>query len=375
MSDNWDRYYSPTSVAEMPVFYTALAVSLTNIPIIGYAIYNRDYLPIKSKNVWIVAGIGLGSTIFNVSFNILNGMMGFEGVLGYCRFWTAWMMSTLGLGLFLSPMNMRLIIYYRVFVTRRTHSYTHFTVAKFLRRYWPLFVLWMPVVASSIVASVLPAHKTVQLVVDHGLNTCHNNFSFLYFIFAYFAAQVLVAWGLYLRMRKIAKAFNEFRLALWTLLIFTAIFVLNLAVMLAQGTVYPWGRIFLAFANMVLFNSYFWTILGPPIYGHIFRREATLRRFMDDMHEDGILAQQAHIGSAHKHLYGVEDGTNSYVKQSDLGTSAHAPYSQMPTAVNPMESSTGTDQYSPYMQRLASTSTTSISTVDAAAQSRGRLIL
>ncbi|KAJ1930783.1 hypothetical protein FBU59_006940, partial [Linderina macrospora] len=187
---------------------------------------------------------------------------------------------------------------------------------------------------------------------------------------------VIVAWALYLRMRKIAKAFNEFRLALWTLLIFTAIFVLNLAVMLAQGTVYPWGRIFLAFANMILFNSYFWTILGPPIFGHMFRRDATLRRFMNDMHEDGILAQQAHIGNAHKYLYGVEDGTDSYIKQSNASTTAQTTYSQMSAAAGKnTENGNSADQYSPYMQRLASVSTTSINTVDAAAQSRGRLIL
>ncbi|KAI8325054.1 hypothetical protein GQ54DRAFT_308652, partial [Martensiomyces pterosporus] len=111
-------------------------------------------------------------------------------------------------------------------------------------------------------------------------------------------------------------AFNEFRLALATLLIFTSILVANIVISCIGGTVHSWGRILLAVLNTAFFNSYFWLILGPPIYSHIFNREKTLRTFLDDMHHDGLMAQQNSLGNAHKHLYGVDEPTDTYVQAS-----------------------------------------------------------
>ncbi|ORX70867.1 hypothetical protein DL89DRAFT_315548 [Linderina pennispora] len=370
MSDNWEYIYVRTSSAEMPVFYATMGMCLLNVPVVGYAIYNRNYLPIKSKNVWISAGMGLGMTMFCVSFNIISGMIGFEGALGMCRFWTTWMMTVFGLALFQSLINMRLIVYYRVFITQQTHSYKQFTIRKFLRRYWPFFAMWLPMVITAIVAFILPARLTVELVVDHGLNACHNNFSFLYFIIAYIVAQDIVAWVLYFRMRSVAKAFNEFKLALGTIVLFTAFVVLITALMVSQALVYSWGRIFIAFSNAILLNSYFLLILCPPIYGHMFKREECMRRFMDEMHQDGIVAQQARIGNAHKQLYGIEEGTDSYLKQSNASEGVHATYGQMPSNERHVESGDSTIQYSAYMQQLTSVSSTSISISRTDGQSR-----
>ncbi|KAJ1956038.1 hypothetical protein GGI12_005414 [Dipsacomyces acuminosporus] len=317
ISAKWDHIYVPPTNTEKALFYVALALNLTNFLLIIYAIINRKYLPIKSKQVWITAGIGIGSTIFNISYNVVSGMVGYEGWLSYCRLWTGWFQVTLGLGIFQSLINMRLIIYYRVFNTRKTHAYSRFTVRKFLRRFWPFFVLWFPSLLSTIMIYALPDTFSARSVRDDGVLTCDFNFNYLYWVFSYYAAQVIISWVLYFRMRGVAKAFNEFRTALATIVIFTLIFLANVIINCVGGTIHMWGRVALAFINMVLFNSYFWLILGPPVFGHIFSRESTYRRFLDDMHQDGLIAQEVHLGNGHKQLYGVTVSTDNYVQTSE----------------------------------------------------------
>ncbi|KAJ1963939.1 hypothetical protein GGI12_001737 [Dipsacomyces acuminosporus] len=312
----WDTIYVPHKQSEVALFYTVAAINLLSIPIIVYSFYYRSYLPIKAKNVWISAGIGIGSLVYNFAYNVTLGMVGYGGWYQPCRLWSAWLMFTFGMGVVLSFISLRLIFYYRIFITRRTHIHDRFTMWGFCRRWWPFFALWAPTLLSSIVAQALPASFSIRSIVDHGIRTCDFNFNYLYWVFAYFAAQMLVAWGLYFRMRKIAKAFNEFRTAIWTLILYTIVLVSNIGINCAGGTVHTWGRITLCLINTIMFNMHYWMITLPPIFGHIFRREETLKRFIDEMHEDGLVAKQARLGNAHNHLYGFKKGEEGYMDTS-----------------------------------------------------------
>ncbi|KAI8322057.1 hypothetical protein GQ54DRAFT_297591 [Martensiomyces pterosporus] len=272
----WDTIYVPSENLEYILFYLMAAINMVNVPIIIYSVIYRSYLPIKTKNVWITTGIGIGGIIFNFSFNVSIGMIGYKGWYEPCRLW----------------------------------------IMKFLRRWWPFFALWFPTLLSSILVQALPDTWSIRSILDHGTRTCDFNFNYLYWVFVYFGVQILIAWGFYFRMRSIAKAFNEFRMAIWTLLFFTVVLLCDIIINCMKGSVYSWGRITLCLVNTILFNMHFWLILGPPIYGHIFKREETLKKFLAEMHEDGLLAQRAHLGNAHMQLYGVEDATDTYIETS-----------------------------------------------------------
>ncbi|KAJ1963940.1 hypothetical protein GGI12_001738 [Dipsacomyces acuminosporus] len=315
-SQGWNTIYIPSIHAEHVVFYVSLGINLTNVLFIVYAIWFRSYPPIKAKHVWITAGIGVGSTIFNLSFNVISGMVGYHGWLSHCRIWGGWLMMTFGLGLFLSFLNMRLVIHYRVFITRHTCNYKQFTTRNFVRCWWPIFALWFPSLLSSVLICALPDMHSLKSVLDNGVRTCDFNYRYLYWVFVYFGVQVIISWVLYFRMRHIAKAFNEFRLALATLLIFTAILAINVILACTGAEVQSWGRIVVAWCNTVLFNSYFWMLLGPPVVGHMFWREETQRKFLDKMYEDGLIAREAQLGNIHQDLYGVEQGSDAYIKAS-----------------------------------------------------------
>ncbi|KAJ2889336.1 hypothetical protein IWW38_004775, partial [Coemansia aciculifera] len=142
---------------------------------------------------------------------------------------------------------------------------------------------------------------------DHGLRACDFSEGYLYWIYVYFLVQIILSWVLYLRMRKVAKAFNGFRMAIWTLVIFTSALLINMVINIIEGSNYPWGRITIALANMILINGYLWLILGIPVVGHLFRREQTMRTFINNLHKDSLVAQQTRMHGMQSQLYGMSD--------------------------------------------------------------------
>ncbi|KAJ1798109.1 hypothetical protein LPJ59_002712 [Coemansia sp. RSA 2399] len=258
-------------------------------------------------HVGITACIGMGSIIFNISNNLVQGMAKYNGFLGVCKFWGAWVIMTFGVGLFLPAINMRFVLFHRIFVTGNTYIRSRFSAFNFFRRFWPFFALWAPSAISSIVITALPGPRGAWLLKDHGLSACDFSHGYLYWIYAYFAAQLVLSWILYFRMRSVAQAFNGFRIAIWTLIIFTITLVINMVINIVQGSNSSWGRIVIALCNMVFFNGYIWFILGVPVLGHMFWREQNMRTFMNSLHKDALIAQQTRAFGLESQAYGASE--------------------------------------------------------------------
>ncbi|ORX74281.1 hypothetical protein DL89DRAFT_289878 [Linderina pennispora] len=302
--------YHIATNAEKAIFYVTLGIDLINVFLIAFAIIHRSYLPIKCKQVFLTSGIAIGSMVFSVSFSLADGMVGFYGIGRHCFFWVGWMLTCCGLGIFLSFMNMRLVVYYRVFITRKTYRSKRCDLRLFVLHWWPLVVFWLPAFIIVTIGQLLPETQTARIVIaDDGTLAYKYNYPYLSAAYTYFAVMIIIAWAMYFRMRSVAKAFNEFRMAVWTLSLFTLLLVLNIGIMVPNGMSQLWGRVMLAFCNTILLNSYTWLILGKPIFGHMFRRKEMLRDHLETMYTDGIVAQQAHMRNLHKQLYGVEDSS------------------------------------------------------------------
>ncbi|KAJ2746279.1 hypothetical protein GGI20_001480 [Coemansia sp. BCRC 34301] len=305
--DTAQSIFAEPTTAETIVFFISLGVNLSSLFLIAYAIWFRAYPPMRAQHVGITVSIGIGGIIFNVANNLVQGMARYDGVLGLCKLWAGWVLVTFGLGVFLSSLNMRLVLFYRVFVTGNTYNRSKFSILNFFRRYWPLLAMWVPSFISSIIVSSLKGPRGAWLLEDHGLRACDISEEYLYAIYAYFAAQIVLSWVLYFRMRKVAKAFNGFRMAVWTVAIFTAILLISMVINIIKGSNYPWGRIVIALCNMFLINGYLWLILGVPVVGHMFWREQTMRNFMNNLHKDSLIAQQTRAHGMHTQLYGMSD--------------------------------------------------------------------
>ncbi|KAJ1742751.1 hypothetical protein H4R22_000549 [Coemansia sp. RSA 1290] len=303
--DTAQSIFVPPTTAETVVFFITLVVNLLNFLPIFYALIYRKFPPMRAQHVGITVSIGTGGIIFNISYNLVQGMAKYNGVLGVCKLWGAWVMFTLGLGIVMSAINMRLVLFYRVFVTGNSYNRSSSVVKNFLRRFWPFFALWLPTIISSIVISALPGPRGAWLLEDHGLRACDFSYGYTYWIYAYFAAQIILSWVLYFRMRRVAQAFNGFRMAIWTLLIFTAILISSMVINIIKGSNSSWGRIVIALLNMVMMTIYIWLIFGPPVIGHIFWREQTMRNFMNSLHKDALIAQQTRAVGLQSQMYGA----------------------------------------------------------------------
>ncbi|ORX70873.1 hypothetical protein DL89DRAFT_315556 [Linderina pennispora] len=232
-------------------------------------------------------------------------MAGYEGIFSHCKLWSAWMMLALGLGVMLPAMVLRLILYYRVFILKSSGTGQDNILVKHARVYWPFYILWSPLLCACIVAEILPGNQTIDYVDIGGAHVCMMAPAMSYFVISYYCFLALLACALYIRMRSVAKVFNEFKLGLWIVATFLINCTLDLAVVFTGSAKFAWGRIVPTILYLLTYNGYFWLIIGPPIFNHIFRREAALREIIDIMHEDGILAQQAKLGNVHRDLYGL----------------------------------------------------------------------
>ncbi|KAJ1940131.1 hypothetical protein EC988_007122, partial [Linderina pennispora] len=91
--------------------------------------------------------------------------------------------------------------------------------------YWPFYILWLPLLCVCIVAEILPDKHTIFKINIQGADVCMMASPLSYFIISYYCFMALLACGMYIRMRSVAKVFNEFKLGLWIV----ATFLINCA--------------------------------------------------------------------------------------------------------------------------------------------------
>ncbi|KAJ1940175.1 hypothetical protein EC988_007110, partial [Linderina pennispora] len=309
-----------------PIYYVIAGLSLANIPFILYIIAFRNYLPIKVKNVWVTSLIGLGSTFFNVSYGPVSGSSGYSGIFSNCYFWLAWAFQLFGLGILHSALLLRLIVYYRVFIRRTSFRRSGNRLANFWHKYWPFFLILFPYLFSTILSHALKDKFAVITMEVFGTKICTYTESVAYYLIGYYYILVLVGLFLYLSMRKVAKAFNEFKLALWTVTTFALNVIVETALLFTGSSIYAWGRLLPTILLFVTYQTHFYCIILVPIYNHIFRREDAVKELLDDMRQDGILAKKVHIGNIHRNLYNVDNTNSSFLgsarQDSKMGESS-----------------------------------------------------
>ncbi|KAJ1888993.1 hypothetical protein LPJ66_008279 [Kickxella alabastrina] len=240
----------------------------------------------------MTVAIGIGSIIFNICNSMVQGMVGFDGVLGLCRLWGVWGLFTFGLGVLLSAINMRMVLFYRVFITVNSTARSNSMVVNFFRKFWPFFALWTPTIVTGIVMSSLKSQQGVWLLEDQNSRDCIFANGYLYWIYAYFILSIVLSWVIYLRMRRVARVFNGFRTAIWTVVIATVALAVSIVIKFVKGSNSPWGRIAIGLTNTILLNGYIWFMFAPPVIGHIFWREQTMRDFMNTLHKDSLIVRQ-----------------------------------------------------------------------------------
>ncbi|KAJ1950977.1 hypothetical protein FBU59_000423, partial [Linderina macrospora] len=186
-------------------------------------------------------------------------------------------------------------------------------LANFWHKYWPFFLILFPYLFSTILSHALKDKFAVITMEVFGTKICTYTESVAYYLLGYYYLLVLVGLFLYLSMRKIAKAFNEFKLALWTVTTFVLNVTVETALLFTGSSIYAWGRLLPTILLFLTYQTHFYCIILVPIYNHMFRREEAVKELLDDMRQDGILAKKVHIGNIHRNLYNVDNSNSSFL--------------------------------------------------------------
>ncbi|KAI8324990.1 hypothetical protein GQ54DRAFT_320165 [Martensiomyces pterosporus] len=310
MSSNSVDYgvvFTELNTSDHVFFYLQIAVVLTNIPISTYLLVCRKYPPIKAITPWLTAAVGIGIMLFAISLSVVSGSASYTGIFAPCTLWGSWFLITFGIGVFITCHNFRMIQFYRVFKRKRAATLWQAPSLRGLAsEYWPMLVIFLPALFTSIFAEALPGNLSVMHVVYKDMPTCKYNYSYVFWVYGYFGGNVIVGWVFFFMVRNVAKHFKIFRMIFPIMSILTVYSILVATVVGFNGPAYYWGRCIIAICNTFVLNSVFWLHSVSPVFGHLFTRDDYLKSFLDDVYDDTLAGTRFGIPNARRELYGRE---------------------------------------------------------------------
>jgi hypothetical protein len=275
----------PLAIALLCAALAAFAAALIAL---GLGLWNLEFPPLRAK------GLGLSTVSLFSSLLFYAGLLHALGLfapssglpaLTHCFLWQPWLMLALGLGLFNAVLTLRLYTIYHLF-RRHTHP-------PLFQRVLPSLAGWLGWLGLGLAAFFAQA-SSVGDYDPAGGGGCASTLWWKATVMALLAASWLLQIVLVLSVRSVIRFATEVHELLVGV---AASLVGTTAVALALFT--PAGRTVAgATALLILvplaFHAYFWTCLGAVLYGTLFHREHTLRRFILDLQQEGSEHRQAH---------------------------------------------------------------------------------
>ena len=230
----------------------------------------------------------VANTLWWIGFLHAGGIVLTENT--WCVFWDVWVQFAAGIMLLLFVLNFRLYTLYHVFKRHRA-------VSKKPSFWLPLTLTYaIPVITVSVVASVVPQHTEFW---DSEHNECWMTPPFKIAIYAVVLCSLLLNGWLTFSLRHIRRSFNEFRELRAGLTMAIMCVVVNCVVVFSTWSFTIPGKLVLSAFNVVSGNFYFWIVLGPPLFGHAFRRKETLMEFMVNLELDGLVESSHFLSTTH----------------------------------------------------------------------------
>ncbi|KAJ1929161.1 hypothetical protein IWQ60_001422 [Tieghemiomyces parasiticus] len=266
-----------------PVDLTVLGIGITvfavDLVAYLYILANRNYSPLKAKNIPVM-GLALLSALFWwMGDSQVSGLFGeVNGILRLCLMWGLWMRHVLGIMTHLIIINYRLHVLNWVFNKR--------CGARGWRFYLPVCLMAIPPLALCIISAALPYRYTLEYNAEE--QRCKHNSFFKFFAFGYSVVLIMCIWIQSFILRNIKSSFNEFRQILPACVGATVIVTLNALFVITGFHHAIVGRAILSIANLIACQLFFWCIMGPPIWGSLFHRQAYLTRFYSSLQRDGL---------------------------------------------------------------------------------------
>ncbi|KAJ2147261.1 hypothetical protein IW136_000223 [Coemansia sp. RSA 678] len=245
-----------------------------------YQLRNRDYLPLRVKNVPVMCSLYVGGVSWLLGDIFTGGPvhLGQGPVLRNCKFTVIWLRICIGAYYVTSIFALRCYSLYYVFCKGKAFRGRVMLIS--------LGVAGLSIVAFGVVSMVLPTRMTVWY--EEMLDMCNYNHTYvvcvLLVIWAIWAYTAVMTW----KMRKIPFCFNE-RVEIFTSFGILLIVSLLNSVCLLVFSVYPaylgW-RTALLYTNHVGASIGYWVVMWEPTYACLFHRDEYLQYWINIQKEN-----------------------------------------------------------------------------------------
>ncbi|KAJ7552343.1 hypothetical protein O6H91_06G051200 [Diphasiastrum complanatum] len=306
-------------------YLVGILICLACIPyIIGIIVIvvNRDYPPIKIRNVALTVMSSLGGLVWVSATIVVNNHFGRKKDTFWtiCSLWTFWLQACFGCALWVNCMTINLVHLYCLLILKKRIKKQH----NLMWIITPLLLLLSPVIITSIFASVLHACRFVPNAhqsqsgsrPEGDCKICDNKFIII--ILVILPAYFLLFIGLSYKLRRFMAQYNSFRQIRNGGIMSLFVFLLSLVTLQTHSYKRVAGRCFLSLSVALVVFYYFWARNGEIIYNVLFNKEDYCQRFRQDIHrswDDSRSNPPVEIMSMEALLFERREQANLYLLQ------------------------------------------------------------
>ncbi|KAI8325522.1 hypothetical protein GQ54DRAFT_308243 [Martensiomyces pterosporus] len=269
--------------------------------LVVYAWFNRNYRPIRAKNLKLVTLMLTSSIIAYFGTFTTAGLVNQVGPWSYCRLWGIWIRAPF-------PYLLSCFLLFRAYALDRV--FNQHKAYRGWGYYMPLIVLISFLLVFCIVAQVLDTKMTVYYI--DAIELCHYSDGFRYTCLAIFWF-IWVLYAVYLiKIRNIKSSFNEFRENVFTCFLGVST-ILETTIVHVVVPKFPLNstiRRFSACYDFAAGNLGVWVILAYPVYMCIFHKNEYELDWLTKLASDGLTKE-----------YGVQErvytSTGRYSRMED----------------------------------------------------------
>ncbi|KAJ1644298.1 hypothetical protein LPJ64_004021 [Coemansia asiatica] len=266
-----------------------------------YAWVNRNYRPIRAKNLLWTTSIHLVSVIWFLGNIVANGHVRIVGAFAHCKFWILWLRIFFCF-LFASMIVVRFYALDSVFNQNRPFSKRANLIAA--------ACVVFPNVIFCLVVQLVSAEKTVSQSTNFAV--CDVSMRLRIAAIVYQWMVWLGAVILTFRLRNIQSSFNEFYESL-AIFIIATLMVIETSITNFVFKYYPLmkkPRMEKTLVDIFATNIIIWLIMAQPVYNCLFNRRKYENEWLEKLTKDG-----------HKKEYNVSSGqtgpSTAYTKMNN----------------------------------------------------------
>ncbi|KAJ1935672.1 hypothetical protein GGF37_005907 [Kickxella alabastrina] len=280
-AEEMDLKLDPRGMADMIMLIVISMIYSFNFLAVMYMLRNRNYAPIKSKNVIVMALIMAVSVVWFVGDLQSNAHLPVAGtLLTNCKAFGVWMRVIIGAGGMCSLAAFRAYGLYRVFYLHKPfHG---------LGLYLPFVIYWLCALVVGLTSQLIKPSMTTEYIPELDMCTYRQNFLTSLFTFLWVSGSMVAIthW----MIRNIKSSFNETHEIMATCAIMFVVLLISTIVnyinpmYLVNYTL----RILITSTNHFAANSLWWLIMGKPIYKCMFDRNRYLHMWIHKLRKDGL---------------------------------------------------------------------------------------